>query len=675
MTTPPARPSTTSVALSAAGDSASAQDIGALDVAALAVEQKLAATQRSLVERLIYGPSPTIDELQTGGRICAALERQDHPVVKAALDVQNDGKAFTDDRKISPELRKAMATSGAYGLTIPVEFGGRGESYLQLAHVEEALSANGLGPMAVEISGELTIGAGSLLGYGNEEQRKMFLPLVAEGNLMGFALTEVATGVNAKKVQAYVEQDESGDYRLFADGPRNKLWITSATYGSLIAVVARIGRTGRDLGLFITKLPDRNVDASMGGWEFRCQPSGVDAFKANFNSRLHFYNYPIPATNRVPGDGVEVLFYSLRLGRCMLAAMSAGHQRMLARDASHYAKERLGVGGPVIKHELPQLAIGRMLGGSLQAKALSYLALSQDAAKVDLAGLRDLTKSAAAEAAMESMRACEHVLGGRAFAAGSRVNAARADLHLFGIVEGEDDMIRMGMVRDITTRFVDRYLAPLLGQLQAANVGPNGEPLPVQERILRLGVRQVLRFPRRSLGAISRIALDKATYRLAGWIASNAAIDVTRALGRIIPTALHPRYKALPPTLRNHLRYAERELRKIRWRYLRLSIMFQLELTGAQIALKRLGLQIEQLVSIVALCNHAAVQDESQWRVANLQCLVLREQVEALKSGLRTGALRRLRAANAAVARDVVEDTTSMFKDLAAEPYAHPFKI
>ena len=47
----------------------------------------------------------------------------------------------------------------------------------------------------------------------------------------------------------------------------------------------------------------------------------------------------------------------------MLAAMSAGYQRMLARDSSSYAIRRLGVGGPVIKHELPRLAIGKMLGG------------------------------------------------------------------------------------------------------------------------------------------------------------------------------------------------------------------------------------------------------------------------------------------------------------------------
>jgi alkylation response protein AidB-like acyl-CoA dehydrogenase len=452
--------STTARALEAAGNREGARDIGALDEASGGAARKLAPTRRGLVERLIYGPAPDLEELQAGGRIAAELARNPHPALAAALDVLNRGEAFTADGKLSGELRRVMAEAGAYGLTVPTSFGGRGESYLQLAALEEALAANGLGPMAVEISGHLTIGAGSLIAYGSDEQKRIFLPLVAEGVPMAFALTEVGTGVNAKKIEAYVTRDENGDFRLFAEGTRNKLWITNARHGCLVGIVARLGQGGKQLGLFLTRLPNADVDEAETGWSFRCEASGVAAFTANDNSRLHFSNYPIPAANLVEGDGVEVLFYSLRLGRCMLAAMSAGYQRMLAADAAHYARQRPGVGGLVIRHELPQLAIGRMLGGSLQARALAFLALSQDASGADLAGLRDLTKSAAAQTGLESMAASEHVLGGRSFAASSRVNAARANLHLFGVVEGEDDMIRMGMVRDITLPFVERYLAP-----------------------------------------------------------------------------------------------------------------------------------------------------------------------------------------------------------------------
>ena len=668
-----AKDSASSAALAAAGDAEGARDVGALDSALSAVDRKLAPVRRSLVERLIYGPAPDQEELQAGGRACRELERTRHPALSAALDCLGSGGAFTKEGKIAPALRAAVARTGAYGLTVPQEFGGRAESYLHLAQLEEALAANGLGPLAVELSGQLTIGAGSLLGYGSEAQRKQFLPMVAGGTLMGFALTEVGTGVNAKAIQAYVEREAGGDYRLFAEGASNKLWITSATHGSLMGLVARIGKGGAELGLFITRLPDADVTSADGDWEFSCRPSGVGAFLANYNARLHFRNYPIPAADRIPGDGVEVLFYCLRLGRCMLAAMSAGYQRMLARDASHYALQRAGVGGLVIKHELPQLAIGRMLGGSLQSRALAFLALSQDAAGADLSGLRDLTKSAAAQTGAESMAACEHVLGGRAFALNSRVNLARPNLHLFGVVEGEDDLIRMSLVREVTAQFVERHLAGLLGILKAANTGPDGKPVPPDRRIFRLSPGVFVRFPGRSVTALCRVMLTPGTWRLAAWVASNAAQEVGSAVLRLLPAGARPALRGLPPPLRAHARYAERKLRALRWTYLRISLAFQLELTGAQMALQRLGQRIEWLVSMLALCHHAALQDASQQRVARLQCLLLEERVRGSAGNLRSRQLRKLRAAVQEVVRDVVDGKASLFDGLPAEPFDHPW--
>ena len=666
--------SISATALAAAGDIEAARDVGALESAVGAVASKLATGRSSLIGRLIYGARPGNDELQAGGRACAALDRVTHPALTAALRCLASGSAFSADDKLSEALRRTVAQAGAYGLTVPTEYGGCGETYLQLAHLEEALTANGLGPLAVEISGELTIGAGSLLGYGSEVQRRQYLPMIAEGTLMAFALTEVGTGVNAKKIQAYVESDEEGNYRLFADDARNKLWITNATYGSLMGVVARIGKGGPDLGLFIVQLPLHDVQFSEAGWEFRCVPSGVAAFTANYNSRLHFRNFPIPAANRVQGDGVEILFYCLRLGRCMLAAMSAGYQRMLAVDASRFARERPGVGGLVINHELPQLAIARMLGGSLQARSLAFLSLAQDAAGVDLAGLRDLTKSAAAQTGVESMIACEHVLGGRSFAQHSRVNAARPNLHLFSVVEGEDDLIRMGAVKDVTLPFVERYLSPLLSVLQRANTDAEGKPVVPEERILRLGLREFLRFPRRSLVALGRLLVAPGLLRLGAWICGNAALDVARAASRVIPSGWLSAYRSLPRALRGHVRFAERDLRQVRWTYLRLSLSFQLQLTSAQVALQRLGQRIEWLISILALCHHSALQDASQQHIADLQCLLLRERIYASRRGLSNATLRRLRRALSLVARDVRSDQSSLFARLPGEPYAHPWQ-
>ncbi len=662
-------------ALAAAGDTESAGDVSALDGAAAGAQLRLARTRKGLVERLIYGPTPAPAELESGAQIGRGGEAED-PVVRAALECLTHGKAFTADQKLSTELRTAVAAAKGYGFTVPVEFGGRGKGYGDLALVEEGLAAHGLGALAVEISGELTIGAGSLLAYGTQAQRRTFLPMIAQGRLIAFALTEVRIGVNAKKVRAYVEPDPAGQgHRLFATGDRNKLWITNATHGGLAGVVARIGKDGKAVGLFVVELPDRDVAAGDGAdYTFTLTPSGADAFQPNFNARIAFDNFPIPQRNRIEADGVEVLFYCLRMGRCMLAAMSAGYQRMFAADTANYARQRDGVGGPVIKHELPRLSLARMLGGALQARALSHLSLQQDADGVDLAGLRDLTKSAASATAMESLLACERVLGGRSFDKNARVNAARANVHVFGVVEGEDDLILMGMVRDVTSTFTDRYLAGLLGVIQAINLGEDGKPLPKDQLILRIDAKTLRRYPTRCLRATFNLLGQGGFWRLAGWIAGNAALDVARLPLRLIPTALLPRYRSLPRELRGLARYAERELRASRWIYLGVNLWFQLELTRAQIPLQRFGKRLEHLTSMVALCFHASQQDATQQRVAALQCTLLREKVKGIRllSGLL--ALEQTRRLVDAVGRDLEANASSLVTDIPPEPFAHPWE-
>ncbi|MGA1522656.1 MAG: acyl-CoA dehydrogenase family protein [Planctomycetota bacterium] len=668
--------STAAQALAAAGDAEQARDVAALDDVASRAALRLGRSRQSLVERLIYGPLPPVEELGSGARIGAAARGRGQQVLEAALGCLGKGEAFAADRKLSSELRSAVSAAGGYGFTVPVEFGGQGASYPELAVVEEELAAHGLGALAVEISGELTIGAGSLLGYGNDAQQSLFLPMISEGRLMAFALSEVGIGVNAKKVQAYVEPDPAtGGFRLFADGARNKLWITNATYGALAGFVVRIGKGGKDVGLFVVELPERDIARGDHGadHEFWMRSSDVDAFHPNHNSRIHFDNYPIPAANRIEADGVEVLFYCLRMGRCMLAAMSAGYQRMFAADATHYARQRPGVGGLVIKHELPRLALGTMLGGALQSRALSHLSLQQDADGVDLAGLRDLTKSAAATTALRSLTACERVLGGRTFDAKSRVNQARANMHVFGVVEGEDDLILMGMVKDVTTRFTDRYMAGMLGVIRSINVGPDGKSLPKDQILFRIAPGTALRHPVRVTQATVRLLTNVGFWRLVGWIVREAATEVVRLPGRLVPTSWIGRFRGLPKSLRPFARYAERKLRGRRWAYLGTNLWFQLDLTRAQIPLQRFGKGIEHLVSMLALCHHAAAQDESQQAVAALRCAQLKDEFRAIRilSGLRE--IDGMRAQLERIGTDLERGSSTLITDVPPEEFAHPF--
>ncbi|MEZ6038655.1 MAG: acyl-CoA dehydrogenase family protein [Planctomycetota bacterium] len=673
----PAPTSTAAQALAAAGDAESARDVGALDAAAQQAAKRLGARRRSLVERLIYGPLPDTGELQSGHNGQSRADRAPgDAVLQAALGTLGRGEAFTADGKLSDALRREVAAAGGYGFTVPGEFGGKGAEYVQLALAEEDLAANGLGPLAVEVSGELTIGAGSLLAYGTDEQKRTYLPLVAEGQLMAFGLTEVGIGVNAKKVRAYVEPDGDG-FRLFATGDRNKLWITNATHGALVGIVARIGETGKQVGLFVARLPEHDVEKGQDGSDFGfwCRSSNTGAFTANHNSRIHFDNFPLTKAQQIQADGVEVLFYCLRMGRCMLAAMASGYQRMFAADAAAYARSREGVGGLVARHELPRQHLGKMLGGALMSRALSHLSLQQDKDGVDLAGLRDLTKSAAATSAMDSLIACERVLGGRSFDRSSRVHDARHNMHVFGVVEGEDDLILMGMVKDVTDAFTSKYMAGMLGVLQSINVGADQKPLPPAERLLRITPATLFSAPGKVWTATRRLLTNGSFWKLKGWIAWNGLVELLRAPLGLVPTGMLPRYQLLPEELRRHARFAESRLRRLRWAYLGINLFFQLELTRAQLPLQRLGKAIELLVAMLATCHHAAAsRDPSQIRIAALQCEQLAVRVRGLR--LLTGLLemQRLRQRIAAVGDDVERDQCTLLQGIVPHPFAHPFE-
>ncbi len=661
-------------ALAAAGDHVQAQDVGALDSAMSDAMKKLNITKSSLVERLIYGPQPDLSEISAGSvAMQNAKTKEADEILETALNLLESGQAFEADGKLSNTLREEVSKKNAYGFTVPAEYNGLGLNYNQLAIMEESLAANGIGALAVEISGQLTIGSSSLLGYGDDRQKSIFLPMISSGRITSFALTEVGVGVNAKKIQAYVEKDEENNcYRLFAEGAANKHYITSAIYGGIMAIAARIGKGGKKIGLFIIELPEDDIKNDE--YSFNIVSSNSDAFKSIYNTRITFSNFPIPVENEIKADGVEVLFYCLRMGRCMLTAMCAGYQRMMASDSVNYAIKRLGVGGPIIKHELPRLRIGKMLGGALTSQALSHLSLNQDKNGVDLAGLRDISKSFAASSALESLISCERVIGGRSFDRSSRVTEARANIHVFGIVEGENDLILMGMIKDITSKFTSENVASMLSVLQEANM-INGEPVAKEERILKIDLKTFMKYPGRCTTATLKLLTKPGFYKLISWIIGNGLKEIPHLLGRLVPVEMKARYDEIPADLKPYVQYAERNLRKCKWLYLGMSLYYQLEQTGAQVPIHRLGKKIELLVAMLALCAHASKLDKSQQSIAALYSEILKVEIEGIQVLKGLSSTENLRKFLKEVGDDAQNGNSSLIKDVKPEPFAHDWQI
>jgi hypothetical protein len=232
----------------------------------------------------------------------------------------------------------------------------------------------------------------------------------------------------------------------------------------------------------------------------------------------------------------------------------------------------------------------------------------------------------------------------------------------------------MGMVRDVTQRFVDGFLSPLLTVIQSINVAPDGSKLAEERRILRIGLATLWRYPQRSLTAVVRLLGQRKLWALAVWTARNALADLVHLPLRLVPAAWLARYRALPAPLRRHARFAERKLRMLRWSYLGLSLFYQLELTRAQIPLQRFGKCIEHLVSMLAIVHHAAHGDATMQQVAALQAQLLRDKYGAIRvlSGL--AAMQRTRRSVAAVGASLEAGTCSLLDGIEPQAYGHAWE-
>ena len=357
----------------------------------------------------------------------------------------------------------------------------------------------------------------------------------------------------------------------------------------------------------------------------------------------------------------------------MLTAMCAGYQKMMATDSVNYATKRLGVGGYIIKHELPRLRIGKMLGGALTSQALSHLSLNQDANGVDLAGLRDISKSFAASSALESLISCERVIGGRSFDKTSRITEARVNIHVFGIVEGENDLILMGMIKDITSKFTSKYMSSMLSVLQEANM--NGtEQVDKKDRILKIDLKTFLKYPLRCAIATTKLLFKPGLYKLLAMIVFGAIGEIPNVLGRLIPLSQKSRYSDIPDDLKPYVAYAERNLRKCKWLYLGISLYYQLEQTSAQVPIHRLGKKIELLVAMLALCAHASKQDKTQQSVAALYSEILKIEIEGIQILKGLSSTENLRKYLKEVGDDAQNGVSTLIKDIKPEVFVHDWQ-
>jgi (2S)-methylsuccinyl-CoA dehydrogenase len=334
------------------------------------------------------------------------------------------------------EVIAHMSRLGVFGLTVPEQFGGMGLGKESMCVVSEELSRGYIGVGSLGTRSE--IAAELILGSGTEEQKRVWLPKLAAGEVLPTAVfTEPNTGSDLASVKTRAVRE--GDvYRIFG----NKTWITHPVRADLMTLLVRTdpSQVGyRGLSMLLAEKP-RGDDGNpfpvtgMTGTEIE-----VLGYRGMKEYEIAFDGFEVKVENLlggVEGQGFKQLMNTFESARIQTAARAIGVAQAAMEQALSYAQSRVQFGEPII--DFPRVAdkIAVMAAEIMIARQLTYFAARQKdhGRRCDLeAGMAKLLAARVAWAAADN---AVQIHGGNGFALEFPISRILCDARILSIFEG-----------------------------------------------------------------------------------------------------------------------------------------------------------------------------------------------------------------------------------------------
>jgi len=312
----------------------------------------------------------------------------------AQKEIQPLAVELDEKEEFSPELTGKIGEIGLFGMFVSEMYGGQAMDYLSyIIAVEEIARVDG--SQAATIAAGNSLGIGPLYYFGNESQKKKYLPKLCAGEgLWGFGLTEPTAGSDAGGSKTTAVQD--GDEWVING---SKIFITNAACSMTLGVTVQTVTGSRPSGkpeytCFI-------VEPDTPG--FKAVPMHKKMmWRSSNTAELYFDNVRIPKDNMLgqKGDGFHQMLQTLDGGRLSIGAMGLGGAQGAYELALKYAKERRQFGQPISKFQAVAFKLADCAMEIECARNLLYKAC----------WLRNQNKPFAKEAAMGKLY-CSEVMG------------------------------------------------------------------------------------------------------------------------------------------------------------------------------------------------------------------------------------------------------------------------
>ncbi len=394
-------------------------------------------------DNLLPFPKQSVEDHDQGNAFLHRLE--------AVLDKYADPDAIDATGEISDLLLSELAKIGAFGIKIPVRYGGLGLSQTNYSRAAMLLGSR-CGNLAALLSAHQSIGAPQpLILFGTEEQKAKYLPRCARGEISAFALTENEVGSDPARMKTEAKVD-GDDYILNGE----KLWCTNGTKAGMIVVMAKTPLPGKPhaTSAFI-------VETNWPGVEIihRCRFMGL---KALYNGVIRFENVRVPAANVIGGvgRGLKVALTTLNTGRITLPAACTGLSQRCLDISTRWARSREQWGQPIGRHAAVADKLSRMAADTFAMESIvRYVSALVDRDKhADVRLEAAIGKLWGSEKSWRIMDDTMQLRGGRGFETAASLKARGEmpepverlfrDSRINTIFEGSSEIMRLFIARE-----------------------------------------------------------------------------------------------------------------------------------------------------------------------------------------------------------------------------------
>jgi alkylation response protein AidB-like acyl-CoA dehydrogenase len=340
------------------------------------------------------------------------------------------------------ELLKEMFELGLMGIEIPEEMGGQGGSFFQAVLAVESLAA--VDPSAaVIVDVQNTIANNVILRWGNEEQKRRYLPRLAADTVASFALSEAGAGSDAFALTTRARR-EGGEYRITG----RKMWITNAAEAGIYLLFANAApeQGYRGITCFV-------VEREFAGFQVGKKEDKL-GIRASSTCELILDECRVPEENVLGevGKGYKIAIETLNEGRIAIGAQMAGLAQGALDHAIAYARERKQFGKPIAEYQGVQFELAQMATEVEAARLLVY-----NGARMRDAGLPFVTEAAmakyfASQAAENVASKAVEIFGGVGFTRDYPVEKLYRDAKIGRIYEGTSNMQKLTIAKQILAK-------------------------------------------------------------------------------------------------------------------------------------------------------------------------------------------------------------------------------